>query len=607
MGEDCMTAYQQAISQIKNDLLDLWLHQSDNQSYTEWYKVLGIKFQQRFDIKEMAFYLYNETDEKFIAIQEDFKGGQSITYEQLQTEQDGMDDALIFENEQGVLLGILRFRSTKVWREFSETPYLTEFHEVISRYVQQIVSFNDSAAEAERFKLLFSFTELFNSTMKSEKIIDNVLLMMERVFPAFPATLILSKEQIGMERPYQVFNQLTERASTVETFLEGHVTMETCDGGTQLMNAPLKGRQGVYGVLRVQIDGQEKLSKMQKGLIRTLASSAGSALEKSSLYNQSYRLIDDLQLINEASRKLNSGLPFNEMIAYLKQQLSRALLPDEIVFAFYNEHLQYELKEMSSDFFKGFEGELYLEFMSNYLLEGKESLFDANFGHEFDCSTTYKSVIGLPIMDEEVLIGFALCLHRDKYSFTFDDLKLMRSLIMHASLAIANLQLRDRLQVLAERDHLTGLYARRYMDRYIDQVIKAKAGGLFLIVDVDDFKQINDKYGHDIGDKVLKQIGACMTGALKQRGIAARWGGEEFAIYLPNTNSEVHKLPQSLLASIPIMTEPSVTITIGGVYWESDAVYDFKELFKAADHALYEAKKEGKNRFYKKSLIQAEK
>lgn len=616
-----MESYQIAISQMKSELLDLWINKSKDQSYAEWYKVLTFKFKHRFQVEQMDFLLYNETQKKFIAIKGETletKETRSIEYEWLimdskqafiqRLTRNGyhdMDDFILFEDKLGKPLGILLVQSTNYWREFSKTSYLTDFREIISGLLTSIIELTELVVEGQKFKSLYKFTELFDSTMTSETILDNILETMNQIFPTFSTALILSGDPAGMTYPYKVFNQLTETPPTVESFLSGVVTTETDEAnGLMTMNAPLKGRQGVYGVLQTSILKEWGLSSTQKNLIYMLANTAGNALENASLYNQSHRLIDDLQLINETSQKLNSGLPFGEMIIYLKEQLSRALLPDEIVFAFFNEAQQYELKESTSDFFSTVEGAAYLEYVSNYIQAGQDSLFDANFSNLVGEEATYQSVIGLPIFNQDEVIGFTVCLHKEKYFFSFDGFKLMRSLIMHASLSIANLQLRDRLQLLAERDHLTGLYVRRYMDRYIEQVLTRTKGGSFLILDVDDFKLINDRYGHDIGDKVLKQIAECITEKIPTTGIAARWGGEEFVIFLPEMNHKnTSKLSEEILVNIPVMTEPSATVSIGGVRWESSIIGDFQELFKVADHALYQAKEEGKDCFIIKDLL----
>lgn len=615
-----MTDYQNTICRMKSELLDLWINKPVDQSYFGWYTILISRFQHHFRVGKADFYLYNKPKERFISMRKNMStlgettsiasdwlinDSKQLCMRQLQEAgYDDMDDFILFKDKLGEPLGLLLIQSTDYWKEFSKTPYLADFKETISRFLESIYQLNDLVMEERKFKLLFNFTEKFNSTMASEMVLDHVLETIEELFPVFPASLILSREQPGMKHAYKVFNQLTERPSTVESFLGGIVTTETNESHHLLINAPLKGRQGVYGVLQINVTEIQGFNATQKTLIQMLASTAGSALENASLYKQSHQLIGDLQLINETSRKLNSGLPFTEMIAYLKQQLSRVLLPDEIVFAFYNEQKQYTLQESTSVFFDGDEGEKYLAYVSNYIQKGKDPLFDADFGHAFSCNTTYKSVIGLPILNQEEVVGFTVCLHREKYFFSFEGFKLMRSLMMHASLSIANLQLRDRLQALSDRDYLTGLFARRYIDQYMDDTITGRKGGTFLILDVDNFKAVNDQYGHDIGDQVLKQIAACITERLEKKGVAARWGGEEFAIYLPESKRDAVELfTNNLLERIPMATEPSVTISIGGVHWKSDIVYEFGELFKGADFALYQAKAQGKNQLISKELL----
>lgn len=116
---------------------------------------------------------------------------------------------------------------------------------------------------------------------------------------------------------------------------------------------------------------------------------------------------------------------------------------------------------------------------------------------------------------------------------------------------------------------------------------------------------MNDQFGHDVGDQVLKQIAGCITEHLILNGIAARWGGEEFAIYLPEMKTDrILEFAEKLLQEIPLRTEPSVTVSIGGVNWASFIDSDFNELFKVADYGLYQAKEEGKNRFIAKDLVE---
>ena len=148
-----------------------------------------------------------------------------------------------------------------------------------------------------------------------------------------------------------------------------------------------------------------------------VVNTAGSALENASLYDQSHRVIEDLQLVNETSRKLNSNMHFGEMISFLKQQLLKAFRPTEIAFVFNNEIDGYDISQMSTDFFRTESGNNYIEFASKHLESGKEALFDANFSSTMNEPISYESIIAIPIMNQGKVTGFVVLLHMDQYFF----------------------------------------------------------------------------------------------------------------------------------------------------------------------------------------------
>ena len=120
---------------------------------------------------------------------------------------------------------------------------------------------------------------------------------------------------------------------------------------------------------------------------------------------------------------------------------------------------------------------------------------------------------------------------------------------------------------------------------------------MFLLIDIDNFKKVNDTYGHQIGDEVLVQIGSLLQRKIGTRGICSRWGGEELAIYIPNIlTHEALKISNEIVDIIPKVTTPKVTISAGLITWEKSNRPDFKEIFLQADTALYNAKHNGKNR-----------
>ena len=122
-------------------------------------------------------------------------------------------------------------------------------------------------------------------------------------------------------------------------------------------------------------------------------------------------LIEDLKLVNETSRKLNSNMAFDEMIEFLKLQLFNAFKPTQIAFVFNNEEESYDVSQMSTDYFHTSVGKEYISFVSTHFKKEEESLFDANFSSTVDKPTDYESVIAIPITNQENVVGFVICMH----------------------------------------------------------------------------------------------------------------------------------------------------------------------------------------------------
>ncbi|MBI5917912.1 MAG: EAL domain-containing protein [Nitrosomonadales bacterium] len=166
-------------------------------------------------------------------------------------------------------------------------------------------------------------------------------------------------------------------------------------------------------------------------------------------------------------------------------------------------------------------------------------------------------------------------------------------------------QYNERLQELSVRDPLTGLYNRRKFDEFLDYEIN-RAGRhehsfSIIMADLDDFKFVNDTYGHPVGDMALKQLTFLMESGLRKGDMMARLGGDEFAIILPETNAEqalqvARKLHQSLVNEPFELPVGKVTIaaSFSVVSFPEDGK-DKKELQTAMDVVLYQAKSRGKN------------
>ena len=155
----------------------------------------------------------------------------------------------------------------------------------------------------------------------------------------------------------------------------------------------------------------------------------------------------------------------------------------------------------------------------------------------------------------------------------------------------------DELEILAITDRLTGLYNRIKLDQSLQNEIKRfeRYGHTLsvIIMDIDHFKKINDTYGHQTGDEVLKKVSATLTGNFRQVDIIGRWGGEEFLIICPETPIQcVTKIAEKLRQKIKSCSfDQNIMVTASFGVSEIAANERDSDIIQKADDALYRAKK----------------
>ena len=166
-----------------------------------------------------------------------------------------------------------------------------------------------------------------------------------------------------------------------------------------------------------------------------------------------------------------------------------------------------------------------------------------------------------------------------------------------------------QLQELTLIDALTGVYNRRYFDIYIDKVIpfsrRTNTPLLLVLFDIDHFKKVNDDYGHNFGDEVLKELAEVVGAIVRKSDGFVRFGGEEFAIIMPETTIETGMTIAERIRKAIEKTEfrykgkkVPITISLGVTKYDDVTI---KELIERADQALYRAKKNGRNQVVSKS------
>jgi len=215
-----------------------------------------------------------------------------------------------------------------------------------------------------------------------------------------------------------------------------------------------------------------------------------------------------------------------------------------------------------------------------------------------------EALISVPLISRGSLKG-ALNIYRvgEDVSFDQDEFELAKWFGDAAALALDNAQIRARLEHLAHTDSLTGLYNHRYFHERLrselSRVGRARDPLALMMLDIDDFKRVNDVCGHAEGDEVLQTIATILASTARESDVVCRVGGEEFAVILPScTAAHAVAMANRLmgrLAEVSTSESGGVTLSIG-VSLGPEHAMNARELLACAEAAMMEAKTKGKNR-----------
>jgi len=211
--------------------------------------------------------------------------------------------------------------------------------------------------------------------------------------------------------------------------------------------------------------------------------------------------------------------------------------------------------------------------------------------------------INIPLSIGGITILFLLIIRQ--YCSLQENKNLMQSLIrsnedLHEA--------KDRIEYELRTDYLTRLFNRRYIDGTIAELQKSAEANAspfsVLVLDIDHFKNVNDWYGHNTGDQVLQQIAEVIKKNIRKDDIAARWGGEEFIVILPDTSEKLaycvgerirREIEQWYFRAENVKGRIQVSVSVG-ISEVNSAEQDFSKVVTRADQGMYEAKYAGRNR-----------
>lgn len=374
------------------------------------------------------------------------------------------------------------------------------------------------------------------------------------------------------------------------------------------MAVPLKRGDQVVGVLDIERDEVDAFSEDDIRTLTLFASQAAIAIENARLFAEEQQRIVELSTIQSIVQKLSSLHEIPAIAAVIETELKQ-LIDYTACRLFFLDPVHQVLLPVTyvgsdvADFrLRVGEG------LAGWIAETGQSVIVDNTltdprGYRLG-GRREESLIGAPLIYEGQVQGVITLTMPGVGKFDGDDLRLLEIITGQAAIVIDRARLYGELVQDAMTDPLTGLYNRRYLvERLHEELSRAErhvSGLSAIMLDIDKFKDVNDRFGHDAGDIVLVDLAAAVRSIVRTEDIVARYGGEEYCVLIPNiTPCEAEGMAERLWEYIQDRQLPgkagahSITVCVGVAHAEPGD--EGESLLSRADAAMYAGKRQGGN------------
>jgi len=387
---------------------------------------------------------------------------------------------------------------------------------------------------------------------------------------------------------------------------------------------PLISRERLIGILVLEKKQSGRYSLEDLSLLEEVTDRVAVSMEKEYLRERLREREEELSVINRSSAIITSSLDIPKIYDSFIQELKKVVEAHWAAIALIEEtHLRFlALYSEIGSAWKVGERVPLRGTATEWVASHKETVVEPDLSQvtrfvtgKVHLRQGIRSIIYLPLIAKGEVIGSFTVASRNPNAYGQRHITLLEQLASQIAMSIENSQLYAKAEEKARIDELTGLLNRRSLDEQMTSEINrhSRYGGVFslIILDLDGFKAFNDNYGHLAGDKLLGKIGSIMRNAIRSTDQAFRYGGDEFAILLPNTSIDAatqvaERIRKQLPAKVKTGYIP-ITASFGLATWPADGM-SANEVIAAADAALYQAKRKGGNRSHcaSGSLLPAE-
>ena len=374
---------------------------------------------------------------------------------------------------------------------------------------------------------------------------------------------------------------------------------------------PLISRDRLIGIIILDSKKNGRYNLEDHNLLEQVTKKVAVSMEKEYLWEQLQEREEELSVINRSNSIIASSLDIQKIYDNFINELKRIVEVDWAAIAVIEKQeakfiaISAETdspRKINEKFpIKG----TAIEWVAKHqrLIQEPDLKKDNRFvAGESYLQHSVRSVVHLPLVISNRVIGALIVASRKPEAYNSRQITLLEQLASQIAMPIENACLYARTEHLARVDSLTGLLNRRSLDEILSNEIgrHSRYGGSFslIILDLDLFKSFNDTFGHLAGDELLRQIGAIMKNTVREADQAFRYGGDEFAILLPQTSPDAalkvaERIRQQTFATVEIESKP-ISISLGVASWPADGLSP-EEVLASADAALYQAKKSGGN------------
>jgi len=371
---------------------------------------------------------------------------------------------------------------------------------------------------------------------------------------------------------------------------------------------PLMVRDEVVGVLDCQSDRLDPFDPETVDLLTLFSTQASMALQNARLYSLEQQRARQLQAINAIAQQTTAVLELEELLDRVCQLIQEAFRVSHVSLFLREDHdlvLRAHHGTLTPRIPQGGRFPATNEPWASILSSGRTATES-----DLRSATTLKffaesaSRMRIPLVSFGQTLGILALDSSQPDTFRDGDLQSLESVADICATAIQNAHYVERVKQLAYLDGLTGIFNRRFFElRIMEEIERARrygTGMAVIMADIDQFKRLNDEFGHVLGDEVLRQVSSLFHQQLRKIDVVCRYGGEEFAILLTQTNAQhAMNIAEKLRKMVAGWQFPGVprTVTISaGAAAFPDHGMTRDDLVRAADAALYAAKQAGRNR-----------